>query len=193
MYRVFEGGSEDGAVVYEGPLLPSDTAVGPGFVQGGMDVHFSGFGPSFVALAIMFFAFTTVLAYYYMAETNLTYFNRWIPNSTVRRGIIWGLRVLVIISVIVGATSASGAAWALGDIGVGATAWLNIIGILFLQVPALKAMKDYYEQKKAGKDPQFDPEALGIKNATFWEQRKLQKPELYGNAPANPTTAPVNE
>ena len=195
MYRVFEGESEDGAIRYEGQMLPSDTAVGPGFVQEGMDAHFSGFGPSFVALAIMFFAFTTVLAYYYMAETNLAYFNRWIPNSKVRRGIIWVLRVLVVISVVVGATSASGAAWALGDIGVGATAWLNIIGIIILQVPALKAMKDYYEQKKAGKDPQFDPEALGIKNATFWEKRKLQNPELYGNAPVSrpAETAPVQE
>ena len=48
----------------------------------------------------------------------------------------------------------------------------------------MKALKDYYAQKKAGKDPQFDPEALGIKNATFWEKRKLERPELYGNPPA---------
>ena len=184
MYRVFEGESEDGAIVFEGPALPSDIAVGPGFVQEGMDAQFPGFGPSFVALAILFFAFTTILAYYYMAEVNLAYFNRWIKNAQVRRGIIWGLRVLVLISVIVGSSSAAGAAWVLGDIGVGATAWLNIIGILIIQKPAMKALKDYYAQKKAGKDPQFDPEALGIKNATFWEKRKLERPELYGNPPA---------
>ena len=193
MYRVFEGGTEDGAIVYEGMRLPSDMAVGPGFVQSGMDAHFSGFGASFVALAIMFFAFTTVLAYYYMAETNLAYFNRWIPNSNVRRGIIWVLRILIVFAVIQGAGSAAGAAWALGDIGVGTTAWLNCIAILFLQRPALRVMNDYYAQKKSGKDPQFDPEALGIKNATFWEKRKAEKPELFGDAPINPTTAPVKE
>lgn len=167
MYKVFEDESEDGAHVYEGSL-PDGIGVGPGFVQEGMNTMFSGFGPTFVALAIMFFAFTTVLAYYYMSEVNLAYFNRWIPNRGVRRGIIWLLRVLIIVSVVVGATSTAGAAWALGDIGVGATAWLNIIAILFLQVPALKALKDYSEQKKAGKDPVFNPEALGIKNADFW-------------------------
>src|SRR5699024_4993359 len=89
---------------------------------------------------------------------------------------------------IIGSSSAAGAAWVLGDIGVGATAWLNIIGILIIQKPAMKALKDYYAQKKAGKDPQFDPESLGIKNATFWEKRKLERPELYGNPPA--TQAP---
>ena len=52
-------------------------------------------------------------------------------------------------------------------IGVGATAWLNIVAILFLQVPALKCLWDYRRQKKAGLDPQFDPEVLGIRNADF--------------------------
>ena len=46
-----------------------------------------------------------------------------------------------------------------------------------LQVPALKALKDYEKQKKAGKDPQFDPEALGIKNADFWVERKRARGE----------------
>lgn len=94
------------------------------------------------------------------------------------------LRALIIVSVIVGATTTPGAAWALGDIGVGTTAWLNIIAVLFLQVPALKALKDYEKQKKAGKDPQFDPEALGIKNADFWVARKRVRGEgsvLKGN------------
>ena len=63
-----------------------------------------------------------------------------------------------------------------GDIGVGLMAWINIIGILiifFMGRPALKALKDYEEQKDRGvKNYTFDPKALGIKNATFWEDRK---------------------
>ncbi|WJY69000.1 alanine/glycine:cation symporter family protein [Corynebacterium auris] len=171
MYKVFEGESEDGAVRYAGSL-PDGVPVGPGFVQAGLDSYASGIGPSFVALAIMFFAFTTVLAYYYMAEVNFTYLNRWVRNETARRVIIWALRALIVVSVFVGATSTPGAAWALGDIGVGSTAWLNILAILVLQAPALKCLWDYRRQKKAGLDPQFDPEALGIKNATFWVERK---------------------
>lgn len=171
MYKVFEGESEEGAVRYAG-ALPDGIAVGPGYVQEGMNTMFSGFGPTFIAIAIGFFAFTTVLAYYYMAETNLSYFNRWIPNKGVRRAIIWLLRVLIIASVIIGAVTTPGSAWTLGDIGVGATAWLNIVAILVLQVPALKALKDYTQQKKAGKDPVFNPEALGIKNADFWTTYK---------------------
>ena len=47
----------------------------------------------------------------------------------------------------------------------------HILGILLLQVPALKALKDYRAQKKQGIDPQFDPRELGIEGAQFWEQR----------------------
>ena len=171
MYTVFRGESEDGEVVYQGSL-PDDVAVGPGFVQSGLDSVFAGWGPTFIAVSIAFFAFTTVLAYYYMSEVNLTYFNRWVKSRAVRRGLVWALRILIIVSVIVGATTTPGSAWALGDIGVGTTAWLNIIAVLFLQVPALKVLKDYEKQKKAGKDPEFDPEAVGIKNADFWVDRK---------------------
>ncbi|MGV0434658.1 alanine/glycine:cation symporter family protein [Corynebacterium ureicelerivorans] len=171
MYKVFEGQSEDGAVVYDGSL-PDGIPVGPGYVQEGLNSFSAGLGPSFIALAIMFFAFTTVLAYYYMAETNFAYLNRWVKSEGARKAIIWLLRALILVAVFVGATTTPGTAWALGDIGVGATAWLNIVAILFLQVPALKCLWDYRRQKKAGVDPQFDPEALGIRNADFWVERK---------------------
>lgn len=181
MYRVFDDSSEDGAVIYDGGL-PSDIGVGPGFVQSGLDTVLPGLGPTFIALAIAFFAFTTILAYYYLAETNLTYFNRWIKNHTTRRILVWVLRVVVVGSVIIGAVSTPGAAWSLGDIGVGTTAWLNIIAILIIQRPALKALWDYRRQAKQGIDPDFDPEELGIPNADFWVRRKRVMEEL-GAAP----------
>ena len=64
-------------------------------------------------------------------------------------------------------------AWALGDVGVGVMAWLNIVAIIIIQRPALIALKDYDEQLKQGVDPQFEPEKLGISEADFWAQRKV--------------------
>jgi AGCS family alanine or glycine:cation symporter len=43
-----------------------------------------------------------------------------------------------------------------------------------VQKPALIALRDYERQKKLGLDPTFDPDALGIKNADFWRNRKLE-------------------
>lgn len=72
-YRVFEGESESGAVIAEGGVLPADAEVGPTFVQTGFDTLWSGAGSSFVAVSLLFFCLTTIIAYYYMAETNLRF------------------------------------------------------------------------------------------------------------------------
>lgn len=79
-------------------------------------------------------------------------------------------------STFYGTVKAADIAWGLGDIAVGMMAWLNIIAIVimfFIAKPAIKALKDYEEQKKAGvENYTFDPIKLGIKNATFWENRQ---------------------
>jgi AGCS family alanine or glycine:cation symporter len=168
IYRVFDGGSEDSALLYDG--IGSDVEVGPAFTQAGFDTLWSGAGASFVAVSISFFAFTTVVAYYYMAETNLNYFMRNVANMRVER-ICWRLlQAFFLVAAATGAVITATEAWTLGDIGVGLMAWLNIIAILIIQRPALIALRDYERQAKAGIDPTFDPIALNIKGATFWER-----------------------
>ncbi|HUP92587.1 MAG TPA: alanine/glycine:cation symporter family protein [Solimonas sp.] len=140
---------------------------GVGFAQSGVEASFPGFGAAFVAIAILFFAFTTIVAYYYMAETNIAFINR----KLHRPWMMHALRIGMVVTVVYGCLRSAGTAWALGDIGVGIMAWLNIVAILLLQKPALLALKDYEAQKAAGRDPQFDAEALGIANAALWSKR----------------------
>lgn len=175
-YRVFDGETADGAVLAEGGLLPTDAEVGPTFAQVGFDTLWAGAGSSFVAVSLAFFCFTTLIAYYYMAETNLRFMLGTAATTSVPviRGTVGSnatllLQALILVSVAAGAVSTASDAWTLGDIGVGLMAWLNIIGIIILQRPAYRALWDYERQKKSGVDPIFDPLALGIPGATFWE------------------------
>jgi AGCS family alanine or glycine:cation symporter len=140
-------------------------ATGPAFTQAAVETLMPAFGSTFVALALMFFAFTTIVAYYYMAETNLKYITR----NVHRPGLLLILKLAMMGVVTYGAIRSASLAWALGDTGVGLMAWLNIVAILILQKPALLALRDYEAQKKAGRDPVFDPAALGIKNAEIWK------------------------
>ncbi|GAC57453.1 putative sodium/alanine symporter [Gordonia hirsuta DSM 44140 = NBRC 16056] len=179
-YRVFRGESESGAVMADGGGLPAhvpgEPEVGAGYVQHGFDSMWSGAGSSFVAISLAFFCFTTIVAYYYMAEVNLrfmlgrqaTVYVRGL-HTTVGAGLQRILQAVIVISVVYGAVSTAADAWALGDIGVGTMAWLNLVAIILLQAPALKALRDYERQRKAGLDPVFDPVRLGIAGATFWE------------------------
>ena len=147
----------------------------PAFTQIAVESVVAGVGGPFVAIALFFFAFTTLLAYYYIAETNVAYIKRTFNIP----GLMLILKLGLMAAVFYGAIRTASLAWALGDIGVGLMAWLNIIGILIIFLvakPAIKALRDYEAQKAAGvKKYTFDPLALGIKNAKFWEDRINEK------------------
>lgn len=142
----------------------NNVAVGPAYTQSAMDTVFPGFGSYFVAIALFFFAFTTVIAYYYIAETNISYLTRKIESPVF----YYVLKVVMMIVIMYGAINQAELAWAVGDLGVGLMAWFNIVAIILLQKPALKALLDYEKQKKEGKDPVFIPEEIGVSNAHIW-------------------------
>ncbi|SES26849.1 alanine/glycine:cation symporter family protein [Salipaludibacillus aurantiacus] len=139
---------------------------GPGYTQAAIESVLPGFGAGFVGVALFFFAFTTIMAYYYIAETNIAYLTKG-KNSRLP---MFAVKVVLLAATFYGAVKTANLAWALGDIGLGLMVWLNLIAILLLAKPALKALKDYEQQKKSGIDPVFDPRKLGIKNADYWER-----------------------
>ncbi|MGO4889773.1 alanine/glycine:cation symporter family protein [Anaerobacillus sp. MEB173] len=171
MYNVVDGAGNT-IVNYIGEI-----PAGAGYTQAAIESVIPGFGAAFVAIALFFFAFTTIMAYYYMAETNVAYLIRG-KNSKIGMFI---LKIVLLGAVLFGAVREADLAWALGDIGLGLMVWLNLIAILILAKPALRVLKDYEEQKKQGLDPVFDPEKLGIKNADYWvneykqDQEKMDK------------------
>ena len=173
-YNVHGGG--EGAFIIQNVMVGLDPN-SPAFAQTAVEGILPGFGKPFIALALFFFAFTTILAYYYIAETNVAYLKRTIKIPALNTL----LKIGLMFSTFYGCVKTADVAWGLGDIGVGMMAWLNIIGIIiifFMAKPALKALKDYERQRKEGvKDYTFDPKALGIKNAQFWEDRKAGKEE----------------
>ena len=131
-----------------------------------------------------------------MIITNLVYiFNRWrrrifkkhperlaeLEEADMHFGdergekiVIWILRIGTISAVFLGSMVGSGLVWTIGDIGVGAMAWINIIAILLLSRKAFKALRSYERQKKEGKDPVFDPKEIGLDGADFWESRHAE-------------------
>jgi AGCS family alanine or glycine:cation symporter len=192
-YNIIDTVSVDGTVTY---LLQN-----PGAPQGEPGVFYTTSalgtvvgpraGDMILSVALFFFAFTTIMAYYYYAETNLVYlFNRWrrriykkhpekldeLERADMRFGddrnekiVIWLLRIATIAAVLIASMQTSGLAWKLGDIGVGIMAWINIIAILLLSPQALRALKDYERQRKQGVDPVFHPRDLGITRSEYWD------------------------
>ena len=138
-------------------------------------------GNAVVAVALAFFAFTTIMAYYYYAETSIVYL---FGKGKKEHVVVWILRVCILVAVVFGTLKEARTAWNVGDIGVGMMAWINIIAILLLSPKAFRTLRDYEKQEKEGKDPVFDSEKLNILNADFWTARKIdpdgQQPTANG-------------
>ena len=161
-------------VVYNAGQSFTTEQIGPQYTIAGINTLIPGFGGAFVTIALFFFVFTTLMAYYYIAEVNLTYIIKKITGGKSSK-IAQYLLVFVFLGMIAfGAVKSAELAWTMGDIGVGMMAWLNIIAILILSNPVMKCFKDYERQLKAGiptTEITFDPINLGIKGATFWEEK----------------------
>lgn len=145
----------------------NDVEMGPAYTQFAIASHFPTIGSAFVAISLTLFAFTTIMAYYYIAETNVSF----IQNKKSAKVLLYGLRILILGSVFVGCITTAKSAWELGDIGVGLMAWLNLIAIILLHKKVLLLYKDYTNQTKNKKDPTYDNSIYNIPNMDFWDKK----------------------
>lgn len=159
MYNVSDGAG--GFIVENLPGVEGGTA----FTQAAINTLIPGLGSPFIAIAVFFFAFTTLLAFGYYADSNVAYIFK---NNKNVKTISFIVKIILVFSTFFGTIRTSTVAWNLADIGVGILAWLNIIAIILLTKPAIATLKDYEAQKKLGLDPVFVPERCGIKDADLW-------------------------
>ncbi|SNZ15434.1 alanine or glycine:cation symporter, AGCS family [Terribacillus aidingensis] len=144
---------------------------GAGYTQAAVDGVLGGFGSAFVAISLFFFAFTTLVAYFYIAETNLFY----IVRGEKRKIFSNIMKPLFLAAVFFGTVRSASFAWTLADIGLGLMVWVNLIAVILLYKPTILAFKDYQTQKREGLDPVFRPSQVDIKNADYWEERELEE------------------
>ena len=111
-------------------------------------------GSIFVAIALFFFAFSSILGNYYYGEANIRFI-------TQRKWILYVYRILVSGMVLFGALTTLDMAWSLADITMALMAICNLIAILFLGKYAIRLLADYRAQKKAGiSSPVFKKERM---------------------------------
>ena len=120
------------------------------FTQAAVGSVFGGFGGKFVSIALIFFVFTTLMAYYFYSETSIIYICREVARKRkikysrkLEDALIWGYRILLLGSVVFGAVREADVIWKLGDIGVGLAAWVNVVAILILSPQAIKSLREY--------------------------------------------------
>ena len=141
-YNILDGNGN--MLLANAPELGNNYA---GFTQSAVDSVFAGFGSQFVSVAMIFFTFSTIMAYYFYAESSIMY----LFHGRKSRGERLSIRVLqavLLCALVFGALREADLVWKLGDIGVGLMAWVTVVSILILSPKAFAALKDFEARVK---------------------------------------------
>ena len=147
--------------------IPINSSVqGVQLTQQALQAEIGNSGSIFVAVAILFFAFSSILGNYYYGEANILFITRrkWVLNT---------YRILVTGFVLFGALASLETAWNLADLMMALMTLCNLVAISILAPQAILLLKDYISQKKNGiKSPTFNKnmfEEKIRKNIPYWD------------------------
>ena len=144
---------------------PSAELSGAPYVQLALTQTLGNFGPIFITVAMILFAFTTLIG-------NLFYVDKCIFHICGKKpGKVFMSIYYIIASVIifVGAGLSADLLWGIADVTMGAMTIINMPVILFLGKYAYRALKDYEKQRKEGKEPVFKAKDIDLPHSTdYW-------------------------
>ncbi len=160
-------------ILMSGEYVPNSEVTGIELTQRALSSQVGDWGGIFVAVAIFFFAFTSIIANYSYAETNIIFLEH---NHKAGLGIF---RMVVLAMVLFGSVATLPTVWALADVSMGLMAIVNLVAIILLSGIVVKLAKDYNRQLQAGKVPTFDandyPELKSQLEKGIWDNNESSK------------------
>lgn len=135
------------STVYE----PGSDVGGITLTQTAMAEHVGEWGRAFVTIALVLFAFTSMIYNYYLGENSLNFF------SEENRLLFRGFRILTLVLVIWGSSQDLGTVFSFADVTMGLLALVNLVALVMLFKVGLRVMRDFDSQLRAGQSqPVFD-------------------------------------
>ena len=144
---------------------PAKELQGAPWVQASLQESLGSFGPIFITVAMVFFAFTTLLGNCFYCDNLLIYIHKKQPEKAFMKG----FRLVSALAIFLGAGMEMSLLWDLSDVLMGVMALINIPVILILSGIAFKAIQNYEVQLKQGSNPVFKSADIGLRQKTdFW-------------------------
>lgn len=132
--------------------------------QHALTSQIGAFGNYFIAFCILLFAFSSIIGNYYYGESNIEF-------MSTKKTYLIAYRIIVVAMIIFGSLTKVAIVWDLADLFMSFMAIVNLIAIILLGHFAIKALKDYTDQKKQGiKEPIFKASNIkGLTNVDEWQ------------------------
>lgn len=144
---------------------PSAELSGAPYVQAALTQTLGSFGPIFITVAMILFAFTTLIG-------NLFYVDKCIFHIFGKKpgkGFMSVYYITASIIIFIGAGLSADLLWGIADVTMGAMTIINMPVILYLGKYAFRALKDYEAQRKAGDEPVFKAKNIDLPHKTdYW-------------------------
>ena len=147
-------------------VTPDANLSGADYVQDSMRAVMGNFGPIFITVAMVLFAFTTLLGNLFYVDKAFRHILGRTPGKLFH--VIYYLAASGVI--LLGAGLSSDLLWDIADIGMGCMTLINLPVIVILSKYALRALNHYTAQRKAGKDPTFRARDIDLPHRVdYWQ------------------------
>jgi len=136
---------------------------GIGLTQDAIVGNLGAWSNVLLSIIIFLLAFSSILGNYYYGQSNIEFISS-------NRRVLQAYRVLVVVVIFLGSIASADLIWNTADGIMGLMAIVNLVAIGLLSGIAFKLLRDYSEQKRAGRDPVFTRDRLpGVTGIECWE------------------------
>lgn len=144
---------------------PSKELSGAPYIQLSLKATLGDFGPIFITVAMILFAFTTLLGNLFYVDKSIIYILKREPSKRIV--IIY--RIIASLVIFIGAGLSAGLLWDIADITMGGMTLINMPVIIILGKYAIRALFDYEKKQKSSKDITFKASDIGLPHKTdYW-------------------------
>ena len=146
-------------------IAPAPEIGGAAYVQSSLEAALGAFGPIFITVAMILFAFTTLLGNLFYVDKSICFILGKVPS----KAFMYVYYIIASGLILFGAVLSADMLWSIADILMGVMTLINIPVCIIMGKYAFRALDDYTGQRRLGKDPVFKAKNIGIKDKLdYW-------------------------
>jgi len=147
-------------------IKPSAELSGAPYVQQALQTTLGDFGPVFITVAMILFAFTTLLGNLFYVDKSIAYLLGRVPSKAFKTVYY----IIASLLILFGCVLSADLLWNVADLFMGGMTLINMPVIIISGKYAIRALDDYTKQRKLGKEPKFRAKDIGINDKLdYWQ------------------------
>lgn len=147
-------------------IEPTKELSGAPYVQAALSSTLGAFGPVFITVAMILFAFTTLLGNLYYVDQCVNFILGKVPSKKVQHF----YHIIAAIVIFIGSGLSADLLWNIADVTMGGMTLINMPVIFILSKYAFRALKDYEKKIKNGEKTTFKATDINLPhNVDCWK------------------------